>query len=343
MRRVRSFAPLFILLVGCGAASSHTATDDSVEFEDERAERQAQSAHPASTDVRDGETQLAQGHAGEAEALFRHAIAADAHDARAHLDLGLALELQHENDGAEAAYRAALVIDPHFAEALNDLGALQRDLGDVDGGIATLRQAIAARPGYPDAELNLALALEDKGDLEGAVAAYRVVTHAAPNAAVAHVNLGLVLLRTGHTDDAARELHTATPLAAGNRALLAAIGSGLRQLREPEAAVRALEGAVAASTDPPASGLRSELALARLAAGDAPHAEADLRALIHDDARYAIAHYALAGILATKRDFAGALAEYREYLRVDPHGDRADEARTRIEHVQEMMRAAPRH
>ncbi|MBC7172720.1 MAG: hypothetical protein H5U40_09850, partial [Polyangiaceae bacterium] len=86
MRNLRNtlFFIGFLAACGGGAPPRTTLTDD-VEFDEERESPAAR--HPANETVERGESALARGQVREAKALFEAAVAADASDARARLDL----------------------------------------------------------------------------------------------------------------------------------------------------------------------------------------------------------------------------------------------------------------
>lgn len=322
---------LFVALAGCGGARTATSgLDEPVMFEDEAAER---AAPQASAEVTRGEALLAQGDAAEAEAAFRAAIAADARDVRAHLDLGLALEMQERFDDAEAAYRGALEIDPAFAEALNNLGVLLRDGERLEEAVRTLREAVRVRPGFASAHLNLGLALEEAGDVEGAMASYRRVIELAPREPTSRIQLGLLLLSQGQRDQALIELRRAVQAAAGQPAMLSALGNGLRRAGDAQMAVRVLREAIEAEEGSAPPAVHAELALALFAAEHREEAERALAELLRQSPEYATAHYLLANMLASRRAFREAAAEYQAYLRAAPNGPQAAEARARLEFV----------
>jgi TolA-binding protein len=75
------------------------------------------------------------------------------------------------------------------------------------------------------------------------------------------------------------------------------------------------------------------LALAEFAAGHRDVAEQLLQALIAEDAAYAAAHYLLGNMLAARQAWSEAAREYDAYLRADPRGDDAAEARGRLTYV----------
>lgn len=325
------YAAALLSLASCGGTRPASSTaDDQVMFEDEEAER---AAPQASAEVTRGESLLAQGNPSEAEAAFRAAIAADARDVRAHLDLGLALEMQERFEDAEAAYRAALQIDPAFAEALNNLGVLLRDSERLEESVRTLREAVRVRPGFASAHLNLGLALEEAGDAEAAMASYRRVIQLAPREPTSRIQLGLLLLAEGQRDQALIELRRAVQAAAGEPAMLSALGNGLRRAGDPQMAVRVLREAIEAGEGASPPAVHAELALALFAADHREEAERTLTELMRQRPEYATAHYLLANMLASRRAFREAATEYQAYLRAAPNGPQAAEARARLDFV----------
>lgn len=302
-------------------------------FEDEA---EANRAPAASETVERGESLLASGDAAAAEPLFREAIEADPSDGRAHLDLGLALEMLERLEDAEGAYRAAIEASPQLAEARNNLGVLLRDTERTAEAVEVLREAVRVRPGFASAHLNLALALEESGDAEAAATSYRRVIELAPREPTARIQLGYLQLATGDRDAALITLRRAVSAASGSRAMLSALGSGLRRAGDAQMAVRVLTDSIAADEESPAPPpLIAELALAQFAAGHRPEAEQTLEALIGEHSRYATAHYLLANMLAAREAFREAGRHYQAYLRLEPDGPQAEQARGRLEHVRQ--------
>lgn len=316
---------------GASGGAGSSGGEEPIMFEDEAAE----SASPqASESVTRGESLLAAGDAAGAEAAFRAAIEENDQDPRAHLDLGLTLEMLERFDEAEQAYRGALAVDAGFAEALNNLGALLRDTDRSAEAVAMLEDAVRARPGFASAHLNLALAREEAGDAAGAMQSYGRVIELAPREPTARIQLGLLQLASGDSDAALITLRRAVAPAAGSRAMLSALGNGLRRAGDPQMATRVLRDAVAAGEDPAPAAVIAELALAEFAADHREDAERTLTGLLRDHADYAIAHYLLANMMASREAFADAARHYQAYLRLDPTGPQAAQARERLAVVQ---------
>lgn len=313
------------------SSGDESASGDGLTFPDEA---QANAAPPATEEVLAAEALLADGRVGEAEQRLTAIVRETPGDVRALLDLGLAHEMQDEVREAEEAYRAALRVDPAFSEALNNLGALLRDTDRTEEALRVLREAVRVRPGFASAQLNLGLTLEDAGDDEGAERAYRMVMRLAPREPTSRTNLGLLLLRANRRDQALIELRRAVPLAQ-SRAELGALGAGLRRAGDPAMAVRVLQQAMDVEERIAPPGLRAEHALAEFASGQREQAEGHLRGLV---AVYAPAHYLLGNLLAAREAWAEAASAYEAYLRAEPRGEHAAEARGRLDYVRTRAR-----
>jgi Tfp pilus assembly protein PilF len=260
----------------------------------------------ASPAVREAEALLSKGDALKAKQVLQASLATHAADARAELDLGLALEALGETPAAEAAYRRALAIQPGLGEAHNNLGLLLRDQDKMDAAIEELRLAASATPAPGGVHENLALALEDAGRSQEAEQAYTAAVREAPKNPILRANFGLFLLKAQAAERALVELRAGLEHAQGQRTALIALGNGLRRAGKPDEAVRALRQAVDAGPGPASSAVHTELALALNAAGDAQGAKAALETAITLDAKNAAAHYAVGSIYAQEHDVAKA-------------------------------------
>lgn len=337
-RRGVVVALLALALAGCPGGSSRGGDGSSggespVTFDDEAA---ANRAPPASEAVERGESLLASGDAAGAEAAFREAIEAEPEDVRAHLDLGLSLEMQERFEDAEQAYRAAIALDGEFAEALNNLGVLLRDTGRIDEAVEVLGAAVRARPGFASAQLNYGLVLEELGRADEAMAAYRRVIELAPREPTARIQLGLLQIAQGDAEAALITLRRAAGPAQGSRVMLSALGNGLRRAGDPAMAVRVLREAIEAEETAPPNPVVAELALAQFAAGHREDAEQTLTALLEREASYADGHYLLANMLAARQAWSDAASHYQRYLRLEPEGPQAENAQARLRHVRQQ-------
>lgn len=149
-----------------------------------------------------GNTLLAMGRAGEAEASYRRALQIKPDDVDACFNLGNALRNLGRLDEAEASYRRALQIKPDSAEVLGNLGNVMLEQGRVKEAEASYRQAIQVRPGYAMAHYNLGSLLQDTGRLNEAEASYRSALQIRPDWIDVYINLGSTLMELDRLEEA---------------------------------------------------------------------------------------------------------------------------------------------
>jgi Flp pilus assembly protein TadD len=136
---------------------------------------------------------ITQGQLVEAENAWRKAVSLKPDFAKAHYNLGFALQNQGRLDEAIACYRRVLELDPKYASAHNNLGAALADQGRLDEAIACYRRVLELDPKYASAHNNLGAALARKGQLEEAIACFQKALALNPKYASAHNNLGNAL------------------------------------------------------------------------------------------------------------------------------------------------------
>lgn len=121
------------------------------------------------------------------------AVATAPRYARAHLNLGIALEALGHADAAVAAYRTALEIDASDPFANYNLGKLLATRGAPAEGIERLQEAIASRPDFPEAYVVLSNLFDARGEPEAALRALQTALEYKPGYAGAWFNAGVVL------------------------------------------------------------------------------------------------------------------------------------------------------
>ncbi len=161
-----------------------------------------------------------------------------------------------------------------------------------------------------DAQVSQAQALEEAQDDQGAIALWEAAVQGEPTAALPRIELGRLLLKSGQRlDQAAAHLETAARLAPENprvRYLLALLAE---ERKDPVAAKKSLEEALALRED-------------------------------YDDARYR-----LAGLLFSEGDFSGAVDAYRRFIERHPSDSgarlqlaRALESSGRVREAERLLR-----
>jgi tetratricopeptide (TPR) repeat protein len=161
--------------------------------------RHVLAAHPQHADSRHLMGVLAHqvGQPDVAEQLIREAIALEPRMGAFHANLGNVLRAQGRYAEAAAALERSLELDPGVAKAHYDLASAYAALDRPEAAIPHFRQAIALRPDYAEAHNDLATVLKGRGDVDAAIDAFRAAIRADPGHAKAHANLGMALLARG--------------------------------------------------------------------------------------------------------------------------------------------------
>jgi predicted TPR repeat methyltransferase len=173
-----------------------------------------QDADHAEANARLGELLCRSGHADEALAHCRRAVAINPRHAEALNTLGTLLHRQGDDGEAAEHLRRACELRPDWAVALNNYGAVLRGLGHRKDAAAILAGAVELRRDHAGTRANLAGALRELGRVDEArVQAERAVKHD-PRCAEAWLELGLARQSQGHAEGAAAAFERAVAVAA---------------------------------------------------------------------------------------------------------------------------------
>jgi protein O-mannosyl-transferase len=145
----------------------------------------------------------------DSESLFRHALAVTKNNYIAHINLGVALELEGKLDEAITENRAAEAIAPNRYQIHNNLGNSFDHQGKPVEALAEYREAVRLNPRLPELHNSLGITLNELGRYDEALVEF---TNAAQlNAAYpwAHFEMAMALLKQGRNTEAAAELHEA--------------------------------------------------------------------------------------------------------------------------------------
>jgi predicted O-linked N-acetylglucosamine transferase (SPINDLY family) len=153
------------------------------------------------------------GEPGLAAERYRDAVRIAPGYAKAHLNLGIALEAMGDAPGAIASHRAALANDAAEPFAGYNLGRLLYLRGDLGEAERWLREALRGRPGFPEAHVVLAAVLQAQGkdapaqvELEAALRERPDYYEAKQALAELHARLAAAHAERGDVPGAAREL-----------------------------------------------------------------------------------------------------------------------------------------
>ncbi|WP_175746836.1 tetratricopeptide repeat protein [Burkholderia ambifaria] len=269
--------------------------------------------------------------------------------AEAYNNLGNVLQDLGELDAAAASYGKAIAFHPAYAEAHSNLGNVLRTQERHADAIVHYRRAIELNPALRVAHRGLAIALRATDDFDGALEHARAGLE--PDDAEGHCTLGRSLRSMNDFDGAARLFERACEIDPGYAPAWCRLGELRCQQGEYEESLRLCRHAI--ELDPELADAYNFLGLAyhnldRMAASELSHRHAiDLNpddadahhnlaaALFRLDkldeamSEYRIAQelgvdpvkiqLTLGDILWAKRDFAGAVAAFREAVEHDPH------------------------
>ncbi|WP_175723748.1 tetratricopeptide repeat protein [Burkholderia ambifaria] len=269
--------------------------------------------------------------------------------AEAYNNLGNVLQDLGELDAAAASYGKAIAFHPAYAEAHSNLGNVLRTQERHADAIVQYRRAIELNPALRVAHRGLAIALRATDDFDGALQHARAGLE--PDDAEGHCTLGRSLRSMNDFDGAARLFERACEIDPGYAPAWCRLGELRCQQGEYEESLRLCRHAI--ELDPELADAYNFLGLAyhnldRMAASELSHRHAiDLNpddadahhnlaaALFRLDkldeamSEYRIAQelgvdpvkiqLTLGDILWAKRDFAGAVAAFREAVEHDPH------------------------
>ena len=178
----------------------------------------------------------------EAIEAFENAMASNADNISAHVQIALAYERQHRNDPAAYPNRLGEALDvlasaeqiaPNSPQVLNTKGIILYGLGNLEDAKATLELASnLASSGSPDLDrteqsriqVNLGRVYRDLGELEQARLTFRRAVVLDPVNAAAHNNLGNVEYALGNCVDAEYELAQAVSLSPNSLSAVAQLG-----------------------------------------------------------------------------------------------------------------------
>ena len=247
----------------------------------------------------------------EACALYREAVRLAPQSAKAHLNLGIALQALGDEPGAVAGYEKALALDPANPYARYNLGKLRFERGAHAEAERLLRQALRARPDFPQARVVLACALDAQGKPEAA----------------------------------ATELEAAQPRDFGTLFIYAGI---LRKLGRLDAAAQTLRQALA--SDPRNLDAQATLFHVLEEKGDPAGAAVALEALLRERPDWAEALFNYGRVLSKLMRPAEAEAALQRAIAIDPGLLRAYRmlggvllGQCRIDEALDLYRRAPRN
>lgn len=267
--------------------------------------------------------------------LWSVSVAQQPDNARAHNNLGLALDRRGHVTEAIARYEASLRIDPGYALAHNNLGNALAQTGRLAEALPHFEAALRLRPDYADANYNLANALLRTGRPSEAISHYQVSLRINANQPHAHHNLGNAFLQSNRLPEALREFETALKLDPNFPGALNSLGTVLLQTDRLTEAIRAFELAQTLAPQFPDPSYNLGLALLRSDRVSESVAQFE-RALVLKPG-FADAHSNLAIALSRLGRLSEAVTHAEAALRLNPD---SPVARSNVAILRDLLRNA---
>jgi predicted O-linked N-acetylglucosamine transferase (SPINDLY family) len=250
------------------------------------------------------------GKLAEACALYREALRLAPQSARAHLNLGIALQALGDHAGAVARYEQALVLDPANAYAAYNFGKLRYERGAPGEAERLLRRALRSRPDFPQARVVLACVLEAQGHVQAAAAELEAALRSKPDDfGTLFIHAG-ILRRLGRVDEAASALRRALALDPQSLDARAMLFHVLEAKGDPAGAALELEAVLRQRPDWAEALFNYGCVLNKLMRP--AEAEAAFRRTIAVEAGFTRAYRMLGGVLLAQCRIDEALELYRQ-------------------------------
>jgi protein O-mannosyl-transferase len=157
----------------------------------------------------------------DSEVLFRHALAVNKDNYIAHINLGVALELEDRLDEAVAEYHTAETIAPNRYQIHNNLGNCLDHQGKPAEALAEYRAAVRLNPKLPELHNSLGIVLDEQGRYDEALVEFTNATQLDPAYPWAHFEMAKTLLKQGRDIKAIDQFRKALRLDPENFQILA--------------------------------------------------------------------------------------------------------------------------
>jgi tetratricopeptide (TPR) repeat protein len=274
------------------------------------------SPHDARNALQAAVAQHQAGHLAEAEALYRHILAAFPQHPDALHFMGLLAHQRGQHEAALALMDQALRAAPKHAPCHSNRGNTLLALGRLDEAVASFRQALALDRNLADAHLNLGNALQAQGQPGEAVASYRRALHLNPQSAEIHYNLGRVYEAAGQLANATHSYRRAVALHPDYVEAHFNLGNVLQAGGEPEAAMASYQRVLALRPEH-AEALNNLGALFELA-GQPQQAQASYSQALALRPVFPEAHNNLGNVLLAEGQTDAAIASYQTAIAQRP-------------------------
>lgn len=196
----------------------------------------------------------------------------------------------------------------------------------------------AKQPASPKAQEELAKGEElliQKHDPKGSIREFKKLLELDPQYGPGYVLLGTAHMQLQEWADARSAFEKATKLEPTDAAAFLGIGAAMNQQQEFSAAQKPLRRSLELKSD--SAEAQYELGRSFWGLQQWQQAEPYARKALEIDKNFPPAHLLMGNIFLRNKDAASALAEFQEYLRLDPQGQHAEEVKALIARIQKAL------
>jgi Tfp pilus assembly protein PilF len=201
------------------------------------------------------------------------------------------------------------------------------------------KDAISAKqPSVPEAQEALERGedlLVEKHDPKSSIREFSKVIKLDPQYVPGYVLLGTAYMQTQEWGDAKSAFEKATKLEPDNAVAFLGIGAAMNQQHDFSGALKPLQRSLDLQTD--SAEAQYEMGRSLWGLQKWQDAEPHARKSIEANKEFASAHVLMGNIYLRRRDANSALAEFNEYLRLDPHGQHAEGVKEMVEKIQKAL------
>lgn len=269
------------------------------------------------------------GNLREAERLYRQVLSQKPKDPAALHFLGVIALQTNQPETAIQLIRDAILQQPDYVDAFSNLGNALQASGQFDEAVKSYERALALKPMMAETRANLGNARSQLQQFKLAASDYRSALAMKPDLPEVHRNLSMVLLALGKTREALQSIVRARELNPHSLEILTSLGNILQESGKWGEAVNCYKQVLQAQPDscrvhcnlgnvlrklgnsdeatshyeraleinPDYAEGNYNRGLSYLDAGDLGSAEASFRSAIAADAKYGLAHLALASLV----------------------------------------------
>ena len=263
-----------------------------------------------------GQIQIRQNDASGAVDSLQQAIKNDPGNAVAHYQLGIAFDMQHNEQRAESEWRESVRLRPDLTDAQRALAALALRRGDLDALTQTAQQIIANAPYAPDGYLMRALAEMNRQKYSDAEQDLHKAMEIVPGSPAPYVQMGNLHQVQKQYAEGIKFYQQALDKDPSSTDALQGIMNTYLAQKQPDLAIGAARAQVAKS--PNTSGFYDLLGTALYQKKDFGGAHAAFQKAIELDKNNSDALLKLGQVQAAEGSVSQALATYQQSIRDHP-------------------------